>query len=196
MPAPARANRRQEEEEVQQELIDEEGANYDDEELDEDYIAEEEEEKSEEVEMESEHEEQELADPPMNDLVAMMAQQTSLLQALVQDRHGRRDNARGPEARLSEFMKFRPPTFEHAEDPLEADDWLREINKKLYIIHARGRDRVLLAAHQLIGTAGEWWDNYSNASENPENITWEEFQEAFREYHIPEGIMEMKSSAI
>ena len=92
-------------------------------------------------------------------------------------------------------MKFRPPTFDHAEDPLEADDWLREINKKLDIIHARGRDRVLLAAHQLIGTAGEWWDNYSNASENPENITWVEFQEAFREYHIPDGIMEMKQKS-
>ena len=91
-----------------------------------------------------------------------------------------------------EFMKFRPPTFDHTKDPLEADDWLREINNKLDIIHARGKDHVLLAAHQLIGTAGEWWDNYSNASENPENITWEEFQEAFREYHIPEGIMEMK----
>ena len=143
--------------------------------------------------MESEDEEQELPDPPMNDLVAVMDQQTWLLQSLVQDRQGRRDNARVPEARLSEFMKFRPPTFDHVEDPLEADDWLREINKKLDIIHARGRDRVLLAAHQLIGTAGEWWDNYSNASENSENITWDEFQEAFREYHIPEGIMEMKA---
>ena len=139
VPAPARANRRQEEEEVQQELIDEAGANYDDEELDEDYVAEEEEE-SEEVEMEPEDEEQELPDPPMNDLVAVMAQQTRLLQALVQDQHGRRENVRGPEARLSEFIKFRPPTFDNAEDPLEADDWLREINKKLDIIHARGRD--------------------------------------------------------
>jgi len=174
VPAPARANCRQEEEEVLQELIDEEGANYDDEELDEDYVAEEEEE-SEEVEMEPEDEEQELPDPPMNDLVAVMAQQTRLLQALVQDRQGRRENVRGPEARLSEFMKFRSPTFDHVEDPLEADDWLREINKKLDIIHARGRDRVLLAAHQLIGTSGEWWDNYNNASENPKNITWDEF---------------------
>ena len=90
-------------------------------------------------------------------------------------------------------MKFKPPTFDNAEDPLEADDWLREINKKLDIIHARGRDRVLLVAHQLVGTAGEWWDNYSSASENPKDITWEEFQEAFKEYNIPEGIMEMKT---
>ena len=78
-------------------LVDEGGANYDDEELDEDYIAEEEEE-SEKVEMEPEDEEQELPNPPMNDLVAIMAQQTWLLQALVQDRQGRRDNVRELEA--------------------------------------------------------------------------------------------------
>jgi hypothetical protein len=84
LPAPARVKHHREEEEVQQELAYKEGANYDDEELDEDYIAEKEEE-SEEVEMEPEDEEQELPEPPMNDLVAVMAQQTRLLQALVQD---------------------------------------------------------------------------------------------------------------
>ena len=73
VPAPAHANRWQEEEEVQQELIDEAGANYDDEELDEEYVVEEDEE-SEEVEMEPEDEELEFPDPPMNDLVAVMAQ--------------------------------------------------------------------------------------------------------------------------
>jgi hypothetical protein len=91
--------------------------------MDEDYEAEEEEE-SEEVELEPEEEEQELPEPPMNDLVAVMAQQTRLLEALVQDRQGRRENTRGPDVRLSEFMKFRPPTFDSSEDPLEVDDWL------------------------------------------------------------------------
>ena len=71
----------------------EEGANYDDDELDEDYIAKEEEE-SEEVEIEPEDEEQELSDPPMNDLVAVMAQQTWQLQALVQDRQTPREHPR------------------------------------------------------------------------------------------------------
>ena len=82
LPASPHANRRQEEEEVQQELVHEEGANYADEDMDEDYVVEEEEE-SEEVELEPEEEEQELPEPPMNDLVAVMAQQTRLLEALV-----------------------------------------------------------------------------------------------------------------
>ena len=79
--APTRANLHQEEEEVQQELV-EEGANYADEDMDDDYVVEEEEE-SEEVELEPEEEEQELPEPLMNDLVSVMAQQIRLLQALV-----------------------------------------------------------------------------------------------------------------
>ena len=80
--APARAQRhRAEEEEVQHELAYNEGANYDEDDMDEDYVAEEEEE-SEEVEMEPEDEEQELPEPPMNDLVAIMANQARLLEAL------------------------------------------------------------------------------------------------------------------
>ena len=53
--------------------------------MDEDYMAKEEEE-SEEVELEPEEEEHELPEPPMNDLVAVMAHQTRLLEALVQNR--------------------------------------------------------------------------------------------------------------
>ena len=48
--------------------------------------------------MDPEDEEQELPEPLMNDLVAIMAHQTRLLEALVQNRSGHCENARGPEA--------------------------------------------------------------------------------------------------
>jgi hypothetical protein len=103
LPVPARANRcQEEEEEVRQELAYEEGANYDDEELEEDYVAKEEEE-CEEVKMEQEEEEQELPEPPMNDLVAVMAQQTRLLEALIQDQQGR---PRTPAALRQDFQNL------------------------------------------------------------------------------------------
>ena len=85
-----------------------------------------------------------------------------------------------PQNRMSEFMRLRPPTFDSAdEEPLAADDWLREINKKLDIVAAGDQERVMLAAHQLLGAAGEWWDNYREATTNPTAITWNEFQQAF-----------------
>ena len=42
------------------------------------------------------------------------------------------------------------------------------------------------------GIAAEWWKNFCAAHETPHNITWEEFSAAFRKYHVPEGIIELK----
>ena len=119
---PAHTRRhRAEEEEVQQELAYNKGANYDEDDMDEDYVAEEEGE-SEEVEMEPMDEEQELPEPSMNDLVAILANQTRLLEALVRNQQEPCENVHDQQIRLSEFIRFKPPTFDSAEDPLEADD--------------------------------------------------------------------------
>ena len=91
------------------------------------------------------------------------------------------------------FMRLHPPTFDSAEDdPLSTDDWLRTITKKLNAVWATDEEKVILATHQLVGAASEWWENYQDAANEPEAITWQEFMEKFREYHIPEGIMEIK----
>lgn len=70
-----------------------------------------------------------------------------------------------------EFMRLRPPAFDNSVgDPLTADDWLRDINKKLELVAANDREKVALAAHQLIGSAAEWWNNYKEAATNVEAI--------------------------
>src|SRR6266540_1993525 len=135
-----------------------------------------------------------LPEPPLNDLVALMASQTRLMEALAQGLQDNRGGGPGYQFKMGEFMRLRPATFDHTdEDPLVVDDWLRAINKKLEVVNANDREKVVLASHQLIGVAGEWWDNYRDSTENPTAITWAEFQEEFRKYHILEGIMEMKA---
>ena len=90
-------------------------------------------------------------------------------------------------------MRFHPPTFDNAkDDPLSANDWLCTITKKLNAIRATDEEKVNLATHQLVGATVEWWENYQDAVNEPDAITWQEFVEEFREYHIPEGIMEIK----
>ena len=37
------------------------------------------------------------------------------------------------QSKLSELQKMRPPTFSHTNKPLEADDWLRDMERKLII---------------------------------------------------------------
>jgi hypothetical protein len=51
---------------------------------------------------------------------------------------------------------------------------------------------VLLASHQLIGLAADWWDAYVEAHEEPDTINWNEFKMAFFSHHVPQGIIKLK----
>jgi hypothetical protein len=51
---------------------------------------------------------------------------------------------------------------------------------------------VLYAARRLTGQAADWWDAYSTAHPNRNNITWQEFRDNFRTYHIPSGVIKLK----
>jgi len=76
---------------------------------------------------------------------------------------------------------------------LDADDWLRVIQRKLEPFGCQDRDKVLLAAHQLTGTALAWWENYCAADRDASTITWNEFVREFRRYHIPSATMKRKA---
>ena len=76
---------------------------------------------------------------------------------------------------------------------MEADDWLRVIQRKLEPFECQDRDKVLLGAHQLTGTALAWWENYYVAAEDASTITWKEFVKVFRRYHIPSATMKCKA---
>ena len=46
---------------------------------------------------------------------------------------------------------------------------------------------------QLQGAAQHWWESYQYGSpNNAPAITWQEFKENFRSYHIPLGEVELK----
>jgi hypothetical protein len=53
---------------------------------------------------------------------------------------------------------------------------------------------VLLALHQLIGHAANWWDAYVEAHEEPDTINWNEFKMAFRSHHVPQGVIKLKKN--
>ncbi|XP_062191320.1 uncharacterized protein LOC133895159 [Phragmites australis] len=119
-----------------------------------------------------------------------MANQTCLLETIAQAENNNRGY--GPQNKMAEFVRIKPPTFDSTEDPLEANDWLRDITRKLKVINCEGQERVNLATHQLTGSTTEWWENYCEASVDADAITWEEFCEEFRKHHVLEGTMEMK----
>ena len=93
---------------------------------------------------------------------------------------------------LSDFIKLHPPTFHHSVEPLDADDWLRSISHKLRSALVAEADKVTFAAYHLEGPASLWWENYGAMRPAGHVTTWAEFSEAFREHHIPEGLMDRK----
>jgi hypothetical protein len=63
---------------------------------------------------------------------------------------------------------------------------------KLQVVQCNNGEKVLLASHQLIGPAADWWDAYVEAHEEPNTINWNEFKMAFRSHHVPQIIIKLK----
>ena len=68
-------------------------------------------------------------------------------------------------------MSHRPPVFTHAADPLEAEDWLKDVEKMLTVTQCTDREKVLYASGRLQGIASAWWDAYVAAHATPDAIT-------------------------
>jgi hypothetical protein len=84
------------------------------------------------------------------------------------------------------------PLFVKAEDPLEADEWIRVIEQKFGLIRCTETQKSLFAAQQLRGPASTWWGNFVAIQQAGHQVTWDEFKLAFREHYIPEGVLHMK----
>ena len=73
-------------------------------------------------------------------LVNAMAENARLLRELAKNQQapypnrGRRNNG-NDESTYVDFTNTHPPVFSKAEEPLEADDWLRTIEQKFELIH-------------------------------------------------------------
>jgi hypothetical protein len=130
-----------------------------------------------------------------------MARQTELLNLLVQAQQNQQhQQSRGRDepqvATYQDFLSTQPPLFSKAEEPLDADAWLRTIESKfaLLTIPCADSNKAYFAAQQLHGAARIWWDNYCAMQTDGHVISWEEFCKAFRAHHIPEGLVERKQN--
>src|SRR3954465_7733624 len=93
---------------------------------------------------------------------------------------------------INDFVKLYPPKFKHSVEPLDADDWLRSIAHKLRSANIAKEDKVPFVAYHLEGPASLWWENYEAMRPAGQVTTWADFSTAFREHHIPEGLMDRK----
>jgi hypothetical protein len=68
------------------------------------------------------------------DLAQVLANQTRVIEVLTRSLENQRPNGGRPQDRMGEFLRLKPPTFAESSNPLDADEWLRTIKRKLEAI--------------------------------------------------------------
>ncbi|KAK1663150.1 hypothetical protein QYE76_051309 [Lolium multiflorum] len=93
---------------------------------------------------------------------------------------------------LSDFQNARPLPFASAPEPMDAEDWLMDTERKLRTVGCNDEEKIRYATYLLSGPAASWWENLV-AVHPPEKVfTWEEFKKKFRDAHVPESVVELK----
>jgi hypothetical protein len=136
---------------------------------------------------------------------AFMATQTEVLRQILQTQQQiAQQMNRGPphEANherpnqvttYAQFIAMKPLTFSKAEDPLEAEAWIKAIEAKFsaFVLPCSEENIANFAALQLRGEALMWWDHFKSMQRG-HAVTWDEFKQAFKSHHIPKGLMDRK----
>jgi hypothetical protein len=68
---------------------------------------------------------------------------------------------------------------------MEAEEWLKGVEKKLVIAQCTDHEKDLFTMHLLYGTAANWWETYNNTHANVDTITCNELKACFRTHYVP-----------
>ncbi|XP_071678247.1 uncharacterized protein [Lolium perenne] len=124
----------------------------------------------------------------LNNIETNRLRNEQLLERVAQNTECRPDNC----VTLGDFIRALPPVFTHPKEPLDADDWLRTIERKFNVLHVPPGERVNFATYQLEGAAGSWWEGFLALQAPGHDVTWEEFVTAFHAAYIPKTVMDIK----
>ena len=95
---------------------------------------------------------------------------------------------------FKDFKSVGPPEFKGTTDPIEAQTWVKEIEKAFVITNVEEGQKVAFATYLMKGEANFWWEA-NQARADIGNLTWERFKEIFFENYFPtsmQGRMEMR----
>jgi hypothetical protein len=107
---------------------------------------------------------------------AFMATQTEVLCYILQTQehiaqqinrgppHGANHEGPNQVTTYAQFIGMKPPTFSKAEDPLEAEAWIKAIEAKFsaFVMPCSEENKDNFVALQLRGEALMWWDHFKS----------------------------------
>jgi hypothetical protein len=95
---------------------------------------------------------------------------------------------------MSDFQNTRPLPFASADEPMDAEEWLRDIKRKLNVVDCNDEEKLRYTSYLLTGPTASWWEAILAIKPPGSVITWAELKERFRNTHVPHSIMELKRS--
>ncbi|KAK1632812.1 hypothetical protein QYE76_007127 [Lolium multiflorum] len=119
-----------------------------------------------------------------------LEQQNKFFQELLHQNRVERPENQG--VTLLDFQNTKPISFAYAPEPMDAEDWLMDTERKLKTVGCTDEEKVRYATHLLCGPAASWWDNIVAVHPVGRVFTWEEFKRKFRESNVPKSVMELK----
>ena len=93
---------------------------------------------------------------------------------------------------LPEFVRLNPSVYRSSTNPMDADDWLRDIMFEMESAKVAPDSYVTFATFHLKGPAAQWWESHKSVLPAESVPTWQEFQSAFRARYIPQGLIDQK----
>jgi hypothetical protein len=76
--------------------------------------------------------------PTLEEVLIMQAQMLQTMQQTMANMHQAQGHQPAPQPqphdKLREFQRTKPPTFSHSIKPMDTDDWLKTIEKKLHVV--------------------------------------------------------------
>ncbi|KAK1649370.1 hypothetical protein QYE76_067175 [Lolium multiflorum] len=119
-----------------------------------------------------------------------LLQQNKFFHDLLQQNKVERPENQG--VTLSDFQNTKPISFAYTPEPMDAEDWLMDTERKLNTVGCNDLEKVRYATHMLCGPAASWWDNIVAVYPSDKVFTWDEFKRKLRESNVPESIVELK----
>ncbi|XP_026431396.1 uncharacterized protein LOC113328529 [Papaver somniferum] len=92
---------------------------------------------------------------------------------------------------MDEFHRFKPTPFNGSPNPLDAEHWLLEMEKRIDFRVVEDHLRVKIAGYYLQDAAGHWW-TVTKTRRNVEGLTWDEFEKIFLERYFHVAIKNSK----
>ncbi|KAH7553348.1 hypothetical protein JRO89_XS12G0000700 [Xanthoceras sorbifolium] len=96
---------------------------------------------------------------------------------------------------VEQFRRLHPPSFEETRNPLDAEEWLRELNKVFSFMNYTEDQKVACAVFMLKGDASHWWEMTNRVQNAPDNlIIWVRFKELYNQKYFPKELRNEKES--